>query len=118
VRCDRSSSCREGAGKGFEAEGEGEGGIACWPEGETEKQDNIALYIMHTPRFWPCELSFQELVSWATEPSLQGVRVSWAIEPSFQEVLVSWAIEPSLQWADNGTPFGLKSSWYPDHYAR
>jgi hypothetical protein len=48
VRCDRSSSCREGAGKGFEAEGEGEGGIACWPEGETEKQEHRVIYNAHT----------------------------------------------------------------------
>jgi hypothetical protein len=37
------------------------------------------------------------IVSWATEPSLQGVIVSCTIEPSPKWVLMYWAIEPSLQ---------------------
>jgi hypothetical protein len=47
---------------------------------------------------WATEPSLQGvIVSWATELSLQGVLVSWAIESSLQGVLLSWAIEPSLQ---------------------
>jgi hypothetical protein len=55
-------------------------------------------------------------MSWATEPSLQGVLVSWATELSLQGVLVSWAIERGPRVLDQrakspmGVPRAIESS--------
>jgi hypothetical protein len=92
IRRSRSSCCREGAGKGFEVDGEG--GTTSWAASEAEQQSSISLYIMHASLIWACGLSFQGARVMGHRAKSPMVLLSWAIEPSLQR---SVCLGPSSQ---------------------